>query len=74
MEYLVGISNPSTSQTIAVSDIGNSCNLAVVLVSLFTRASASVQSGTRTKKCGRKILCFVNTHNKLRILIFPPIL
>ena len=36
MEYLVGTSDPSTSQTIAVSDIGNSSNLAVVLVSLFT--------------------------------------
>jgi len=63
MEYLVGTSDPSTSQTIAVTDIGNSCNLAVVLVSLFTSAGASVQGDTRTKKHGRKILFFVNLLN-----------
>jgi len=56
MEYLVGTSDPCTSQTIAVTDIGNSCNLAVVLISLFTRVSASVQGDTRTNKHGRKIL------------------
>jgi hypothetical protein len=64
MGHFVGISDPSTSHTIAVTDIGNSRNMAIVLVSRFTRVSSSLQGDTRTKKHGRKILCFVNTRNE----------